>query len=91
MVPYAKAAKIVFIVLICVTGVLVLHSVGASIWSQIGEAGWVAKAAYAVFSWIVTIPFLLASIIWEIVLLATRRSREEKFAEEHEAKVTGSA
>lgn len=75
MTPFSKAAKVTFFVVLALTGIFLILSVGVSIWSQIGEEGWVAKAAFAVMCWIVTLPFILTTVIWEAILLLTRNSR----------------
>lgn len=79
--PFNWIAKALFIMLICITGVLVAYSVGVSIWSLIGEEGWVTKSAWAVFCWFVTSPFLLGLIVWSIVLSTTKKARKAKFLE----------
>lgn len=86
MIPYTKFAKVIFIALLCITGALVLYSLGVSIWSLIGEEGWVAKSAWAVFSWIVTFPFLLTSIICSVVLSVTKQSRKGKYLDRRSSK-----
>lgn len=78
MTPFSKAAKMTFFVALALTSILLALSLGASIWSQIGEEGWVAKAAFAVMCWIVTLPFILTTAIWEAILLLTRNSRADK-------------
>lgn len=78
MSPFSKAAKVTFFIVLTLTGIFVILSVGVSVWSQIGEEGWVAKAALAVMCWIVTLPFILTTVIWEAILLLTRNSRADK-------------
>lgn len=77
MTPYSKAARVTFFVVLALTGVFLILSIGVSVWSQIGEEGWVAKAALAVMCWIVTVPLILTSAIWEAVLLLTRTRRAD--------------
>lgn len=78
MTPFSKAAKVTFFVVLALTGIFLILSVGVSIWSQIGEEGWVAKAAFAVMCWIVTLPFIITTVIWEATLLLTRTRRADK-------------
>lgn len=77
MTPFSKAAKVTFFVVLALTGAFLILSIGVSVWSQIGEEGWVAKAALAVMCWIVTVPLILTSAIWEAVLLLTRTRRAD--------------
>lgn len=75
MTPFSKGAKVAFLIVLALTIALVVLSVAASVWSQMGEDGWVTKAAIAVLCWMVTVPFVLAIAIWETILLATRTRR----------------
>lgn len=69
MYPRKRVWQVVYFLLLAATGVLMAFSVGVSIWSQMGEEGWVTKVAVAVFSWIVTLPFFLGSLLWWITLM----------------------
>ena len=67
MMPKTQGARKVFIILLCTAGAFLLISVGATVWSQAGDEGWVAKAVIAFTSWAVTVPLLLASAVWTLV------------------------
>lgn len=77
MTPSSQGAKVAFFIVLALTSILVILSAGVSIWSQIGEGGWVAKAVFAVVCWIVTLPFILTTVSWEAILLLTRSSRAD--------------
>ncbi|MDK8433617.1 hypothetical protein ACH82I_10635 [Brevibacterium sp. GP-SGM9] len=73
MYPRKPVWRFLYFALIILTSVLICLSVGISIWSQIGEDGWVTKAALAVLSWLVTLPLLLGSVCWWVVLISRPR------------------
>lgn len=81
MMPLSRTARTVFVITLSITGLLLIVSVGATIWSQVGEEGWVSKAVIALVSWCLTAPFIVTSAIWSIILSATKSSRLEKFNE----------
>ena len=67
MMPKTQGARTVFIILLCAAGAFLLISIGATVWSQAGDEGWVAKAVIAFASWAMTIPLILASAVWALV------------------------
>lgn len=76
MMPKSKLARIVFIVILVITGILLVTSIGTTIWSQVGEEGWVSKAVMALVSWCVTAPFIVASGVWTLVLALKKRNSD---------------
>lgn len=68
MMPKSRGARIAFSIVLAAAGVLLLTSIGVTIWSQSGEEGWVAKAVIAFMSWVVSVPVVLAACIWTLVL-----------------------
>lgn len=67
MMSKTQGARTVFIILLSAAGLFLLISIGATVWSQAGDEGWVAKAVIAFASWAMTIPLILASAVWALV------------------------
>ncbi|HJH12255.1 MAG TPA: hypothetical protein K8U86_01135 [Brevibacterium ravenspurgense] len=67
MMPKTQGARTVFIILLSAAGLFLLISIGATVWSQAGDEGWVAKAVIAFASWALTVPLVLASVIWALI------------------------
>ncbi|WP_029088226.1 hypothetical protein [Brevibacterium album] len=73
MIPSSGPARIVFITLLALTGLLLMLSVGATVWSQVSYEGWVSKAVIAFVLWVLFVPCFAASGIWTLVLAVRKR------------------
>lgn len=65
--PKSRGARTAFIILLSAAGLFLLISIGASVWSQAGDEGWVTKAVIALVSWALTVPLVLVSVIWALI------------------------
>lgn len=74
MIPQSRPAKIVFIIVTSLACGLLILSIGATAWSQIGEDGWVSKAVIAFVSWIVTAPLVLIAATWAAINAVKNRN-----------------
>lgn len=67
--------KVLYIALVVLAVLLLCASIGATIWSySSSEDGWVTIAAFMVFSWLVSSPFILGAAIWTIMLATRKRN-----------------
>ena len=77
----SKTTRVLFRICLAISGILLISSLGLTVWAQSGDEGWVSKAVIALTSWFITAPFLVVSGVWSVVALVKRRRIGNRISE----------